>query len=104
MSREASGAKRINLGPLRCTTYADQTVTSSAASVLALNSGRAYVIIGNQSDGVPIRVGDSNITANRGVRINPGETATLDYRGQLYAISEGADVTVDVNEFLYGEA
>lgn len=94
MTSPRGAKKRINIGPNVIVTAADATVTSSAAVVLADRPDRDAAIVQNQSDTVTIRLGDSAITASRGIRLGPGETATLYTTAAVYGISEGANVTV----------
>ena len=90
--------KRINIGPDQIVTVADATVTSSAAIVIAERPDRDSAIVTNTDASVAIRVGDSAITSSRGIKVGAGESATLYTTAAIYAISEGADVTVALAE------
>ncbi len=93
-----AGSKRVNLGPSAFATQVDVTVGAAAAEIAPARTDRDAIIIGNQSSTVAIRVGDANVAANRGIRVKEGATATLFTTSAVYAISEGANVTADVNE------
>ncbi len=98
MTSPRGAKKRINIGPNVIVSAADATVSNSAAVVIAERPDRDAAIVQNQSDTVTIRLGDSAITTSRGIRLAPGETATLYTTAAIYAISEGADVTVALAE------
>lgn len=87
--------KRINIGPDQIVTFADATVSNSAAVVIAERPDRDAAIIQNLDTAENIRIGDSSITTTRGTRVGPGETATLYTTAAIYAIREGSsDVSV----------
>lgn len=91
--------KRINIGPDQIVTFVDATVSNTAAVVIAARPDRDAAIITNQDAAEYIRVGDSAITASRGIRVGPGESATLYTTAAIYAIREGSsDVTAALGE------
>ena len=81
------------------TSVADATVTGAATKVASGNSLRA-ILNCTVHGSVNARWGDSAITATRGQRIPAGATFTTVARGEVYMISEGANVTVSCTEEL----
>ena len=87
--------------PNTITTTADVTVTGAATGVqvVAANANRRKLIIQNVHASENVRVGDSNITSTRGIRLVPGASITLDTTAEVRAIREGGvDSTVSVLE------
>lgn len=81
---------------------ADVTVSTTAVSVSAQNEDQRAVIIGVPFDAANgIRVGDSAITATRGIYVGIGQSITLETNAQVFAIRDGAaDVDVSVLSLL----
>lgn len=80
----------------------DVAVTNAATLLRAANDDRFALILTNHSDTVHIRIGDATVTATRGVRLYAGASMTVTATSSIYAISEGANVTVSRSEELAG--
>lgn len=75
---------------------ADATAGAAAAEIVAANANRRRVHIGaNGNNTQYVRIGDSNITATRGVQLGPGMAITIEGTQAIYAIREAAG-TVDI--------
>lgn len=96
----AAGALRTSGGASTViTTIADQTgVGTSATSLVAANTGRTSVIIQNIGATNQARVGDTNITTTRGVRLAPGESVTFETTAQIFGLSEASTTDFAVTE------
>lgn len=68
---------------------ADVVVGAAAAVIIAANASRRSLLLVNNG-GQPIRVGDSSITAARGILLVAGASLTLNTTGAVYGIREGA--------------
>jgi hypothetical protein len=79
-------------------TFADVTVTGSATLVRAANANRTALACTNTSATVNIRIGDSNITSSRGMQVRAGDSVAVETTAAVYAISEGANVTLSCTE------
>jgi len=77
---------------------ADVTVTGSATIVASANSARAFLSCTNTSSSVNVRWGDSAVTSSRGQRVPFGSSVQITNTGDVYMISEGANVTVSCTE------
>jgi len=76
-------------------TAADQSIpNTTATSVLAYNADRRQAIIQNHG-AVDLRVGDSNVSASRGIKVAPGGTVILDTKAQIY-VYHAAGAAMDV--------
>lgn len=84
--------------PAVITPIADVTVTNVATLLRAANSARLSLSGTNNDGGVNIRIGDATVTAARGQRIGPGASFKTTVVAAVYAISEGANVTVSLTE------
>lgn len=79
------------------TSTADYAVTASAAIAVAANSSRKLLTVrlvaegASASDG-SVRIGDSAITATRGIELSPGDSAEWPSTAALYAIRGSASV------------
>lgn len=88
----------ISPASLVLTGLADVVVTGSATLLRAANTNRVYLSGTNTHASVAIRIGGSTVTATRGQRIAAGAAFETTTQGAVYAISEGADVTVSLGE------
>lgn len=85
--------------PGTITTAADQaTATGSNTSIAAANSSRKQIIIQNVDATDAVRVGDTNITATRGIRLAAGESVTLEVTAQIFARAEAGTPSVAVTQ------
>lgn len=82
------------------TTQADDSINSATATLLlAPNAGRRDAIIQNLDGAAELRVGDSNVSATRGVKVSPGGTLILSTRAAIYAYqNSGAAIDVSATE------
>ncbi len=96
----AAGALRTSGGAsTTITTVADQTgVGTTATSLAAANTGRTSVIVQNIGATNQARVGDTNITITRGVRLAPGESVTFETTAQIFGLSEASTTDFAVTE------
>ena len=71
------------------------SVTTSAATVLALDATRRTAVLTNLGSDY-VWVGDSGITANEGIRLAPGQTLTIDRAPTpaIYAVAASGTQTV----------
>jgi hypothetical protein len=85
--------------PTGIATTADQSVPSGAATlVLASNSARKLAIVQNKG-AAAIRVGDSNVTATRGVELASGASWEVATTAALYVFqASGGAMDVAANE------
>ena len=92
-SISSAGLKVIERG----TTIAsgNASVTTSAATVLALDATRRTAVLTNLGSDY-VWVGDSGITANEGIRLAPGQTLTIDRAPTpaIYAVAASGTQTV----------
>ena len=79
---------------------ADVTVTGTATLIRAANSQRAALSCTNHSTSVHVRWADSTVTTTAGQRFSADRTISIQSRGPIYMISEGANVTVSCTEEL----
>lgn len=82
-------------------TAADQSISSggSPTSIAAANTARRELIVQNLDPANAVRIGDTNITATRGIKLDAGATFVLSTTAQVYAYHEaGAAVSLSVNE------
>lgn len=96
----AAGALRTSGGAsTTITTIADQTaIGTTATSLAAANTGRTSIIIQNIGATNQARVGDTNITTTRGVRLAPGESVTFETTAQIFGLSEASTTDFAVTE------
>ena len=81
------------------TTQADSTsVGTTATSLVAINTARRSVIVQNLDATNNARVGDTNITTTRGVRLAPGESVTLETTAQIFGLAEASTVDFAVTQ------
>lgn len=80
------------------TPIADIVVTNVATLLRAANSIRISLSGTNNDAGVNIRIGDATVTATKGQRVGPGSSFKTGVVAAVYAISEGANVTVSLTE------
>lgn len=81
------------------TTQADSTgVGTTATSLVASNTARRSVIVQNLDATNNARVGDTNITTTRGVRLAPGESVTLETTAQIFGLAEASTVSFAVTQ------
>lgn len=75
---------------------ADVDVTNSATLVSPADANKKYTYLEvPETAAAPIRVGDATVSATKGLKIHPGQTAEFYNAGALYAIrTGGSDVTV----------
>lgn len=80
----------IRLAGSLTTTYGAVTVGVAATLIKAANASRASIIVQNLGT-VAIYVGpDAGITTANAIKVEPSNSATLDYQGTIYAISGSA--------------
>lgn len=97
----SSGSVTVNESqPTAIVPLDDETVTSTAAQLVAANSDSLFIEISipdDQSNG--IRIGNSTVTSTKGRWIGPGMTATMQLQNAaVWAVRDGAaDVTVTLN-------
>lgn len=77
---------------------ADVTVSSSATLVLAANRNRATLSCTNTHASVHARWGGSEVTAAVGQQLRATASIEIRNTGNIYMISEGADITVSCTE------
>jgi hypothetical protein len=96
----AAGALRTSGGAsTTITTVADATgVGTSATSLAAANTSRTSVIVQNIGATNTARVGDTNITTSRGIRLAPGESVTLETTAQIFGLSEASTTDFAITE------
>ena len=83
------------------TTVGDQaTNTASATSIAAANANRQQIIVQNLDTTNAVRVGDSAVTATRGIRVPAGGSVTLAVTAQIYAIAEAGTPSVAVTQIV----
>lgn len=89
-------------GGRQFTPIPDVVVTNAAGGTLirAASESRIALILTNNDAAVNIRVGDSTVTATRGVRLPAGSSMTFTATSAIYGISEGANVTISLSEEL----
>lgn len=87
-------------GGRQFTPIPDVTVTNAATLLRAASESRIALVLTNNDAAVNIRVGDSTVTNARGVRLPAGASMTFTATSAIYAISEGANVTVSLSEEL----
>lgn len=75
---------------------ADVTVTTAATAILASNAARIRALISNNDAAIAMRVGDSNVSASRGVRVPPGGAIVLETTAAVYAAAESSSLTAGV--------
>jgi len=82
-----------------------KTVTATAAEIFAgasALSGRKKLLIRNDDQAVRMRVGASSVTQQSGFPVEPGAVVEFSFDAAtakvIYAISEGAAITVEVWE------
>lgn len=80
------------------TNLADVTVTGSATLLRAASTTRVALSGTNGHGSVAIRVGGSTVSATSGQRVAAGAAFENRTQAAVYAISEGADVTVSLCE------
>lgn len=73
---------------------ADATVTSSAKLIVGFDSSRVSLSCTNNHASVNVRWGPSSVTSSTGQRIPFGTAVEIRSIGEVYMISEGANVTV----------
>jgi hypothetical protein len=81
-------------------TFDDVTVTAAAVQVRPANQSRMALACKNTSATVAIRVGDSTVSATKGLQINGGETFVVTNTDAVFAASTGAAVTIACTESL----
>lgn len=86
-------------------TASDQNVTTSPSVVaLAAPAGtlRRTVLVQHNSTAASdvLRVGDTNVGAARGIRLQPGEVVTLETLADVFAVAETGSIDVGVTELL----
>lgn len=82
-------------------TSVDESVGTSAVEVLAENADRRSALLQNIDSTNDIFVGfDSSVTTDGGVRVgaNGGQYIVDEYTGPLFAIANGSDTDVRVQE------
>lgn len=94
-----SGAINVAV-PTNYTSTADYTVpTASASQVVAADTNRHELHlradIGNVN---PIRIGDSNVSATRGITLYPGEVYVINSEAAVYAYSPSASQILQICE------
>ena len=77
---------------------ADVTVTGSATLVRAASGTRLTLSCTNMDTTVHVRWGSSTVTASSGQRIPSGASVEIRNIGNVYMISEGANVVVSCTE------
>lgn len=79
-----------------------KTAVETPAAVFAGASalvGRSRLRIANQSDSLRVRVGIAATNLQRdGIPVEPGDSKTIYPTGAVYACSEGAPVTIQIEE------
>lgn len=83
--------------PTDLTSHADVTLTAGVATVIAVADGdreTIYITSLPSNDAAGIRLGDSLVTAARGVVIYPGQSATIPTTDALYGFSAVAGQVV----------
>lgn len=78
----------------------DVPVSNSAIILAAANINRVELTIAVKDDAANgIRIGNASVTTTKGIYIAPGQSYTVQNRGALYAIRDGAvDVAVSILE------
>lgn len=76
-------------------TVADVAVAAAATSILAADTTRRAAYITN-SGAFPMRVGDSNVAANRGVNVAVGASITITSTAQIFGFGVGGATTANV--------
>lgn len=86
--------------PDTITTAVDRTLDTAVAVSIAAAAPRRQIIVQNleAAGGNNVRVGDANIATNRGIRIGPGESVTLEVTAELFGIEEAGAPQVSVTE------
>lgn len=82
-----------------------QTATASAAELLPARGGYRNAIIQNIDDpdtGAAFYVGDSDVTAETGFRLLPGESVGFPAADALYIIEASGAPVANVIEFYHG--
>lgn len=99
---DSQGRLNVNAGQSQADaiiTAADQSVgTGSATQIAAANASRRTIIVQNLDGTNFIRVGDSNVSASRGIVVAAGESITLENTAAVFAIADTAAVNVAVLE------
>jgi hypothetical protein len=85
-------------GGATITPISDVTVTNVATLLRAAHSSRLALSGTNNDGAVNIRFGDSTTTATKGQRVAFGATFKTTVTAAVFAISEGANVTVSLTE------
>lgn len=89
--------------PNTLTTAADEALSTASEQIFAANTARKHAIIQNleAAGGNNVRVGDSNVTTTRGIRLAPGESVTLETTAAIHAIAEAGTPSVSRVEVEY---
>lgn len=98
------GIANAQLSPLqgkRFRPFVDTTVTNAATLIQTADGARVTIVCTNNDAGVNVRVGDSAVTATKGVRLAAGASISIGATSAIYMISEGANVTVSCAEELH---
>lgn len=80
-------------------TVADVTVSAAALTAIRSSSSvRRKIHIKNMHASAAIRIGDSLITATRGIKLDPGETITFETTDFVFGFGLGTAVDVSMTE------
>lgn len=80
------------------TTHEDVAVGANGAQVIASNANRKELILENVGAN-PLRLGDSNVSNTRGIKIDPNSSIILTTTASMYAQSTGGS-TLAITEVL----
>lgn len=95
---DTAGNKKVTETYYVVTPITDVTVTSTATLVSALSASRGTLSCTNTDATVPVRWGNSTVTATKGQRIPAGTSIEIKARGAVYMISEATSVSMSCTE------
>lgn len=76
----------------------DVTVTNVATQIRFASTSRVALNITNLSGSTGVRWGDSSVTATKGQRIGPGQSAQITATAAVFMISEDVNVSISLTE------
>src|SRR5438105_14180399 len=90
----------IKVGGSRLQSHPDLSVGGTRQLIRQRDMNRVGIVITNHSSTVNVRLGDYAIGIAQGVRLGAGQSITLTTCDEIWAISEGAAVTLSFTEEL----
>lgn len=88
------------VGGTRFSALADIVVTGTKTLLRPADETRVALVATNNSGATAVRIGGASVTTTQGVRLGPGGSIRVTAATEIYAISEGANVTMSMSEEL----